>query len=351
MRKLMIAMARALPVIMIVSVAAWGGSGDSTRPFDFDQGFKIRTALDTVEGSMGAMKTAADLSLSGPISRWTMGCENIEFRANDPLVSDPVLLKSTIYRQECTNYGPPVGRICRDVVHRVERRNVRLKVTGRGPLQEGEEVFRVCLNGFWFNAWTMRSSMKYEFVYPETFPELPDEVEEIEARVKTAKSCGNGRPQYGTIAGTAGETPIQLRLDRRAWTLSGTGKGGAVDIDIDHDGRKITGEANGAPVDLQFHWSPERVVLAGTAAGKPARATIGFLEPSATWVLGSDLVRLEYDKERGIVLGSARGKPVSLSYDEASGRLRGKLGGSRLDLILTNLEMGDFFQYVFVLLD
>lgn len=161
----------------------------------------------------------------------------------------------------------------------------------------------------------------------------------------------SGRPYFGSVTGSQGGAPVDLRFDRRAWSVVGSAKGGAVDIRVDHAAARITGSAAGSPVQIAFTWRPERMALRGHAMGAPLEAIVDFNAASVSGHAAGAPVRVSYDKETGSISGTANHSPVRLSYDKVSGRLRGTIGGRPLEVVLMNLEIGDFLQYFFLFLN
>lgn len=94
-------------------------------------------------------------------------CVNFRFKADGPEKSDAVWLRSTEYREECHNTGDPRrgggGRVCHEVPGYTYRERVQVTLEGRQKLFPWEdEIFEVCLDGRWLNAYAVRVSHKYE---------------------------------------------------------------------------------------------------------------------------------------------------------------------------------------------
>lgn len=149
-------------VVLLAAAAA------SAANLDFDRGAPAPELV--IEGARKEAKATPAEFAAGPlglVSRWTRDCEDIVFTSKDGLVSNEIALNTTIYRTDC-QFIPPAGQICHEVPQSHEHRQVRLRVSGRGALPEGErEVFSVCLDGYWLSARTRQSKRKYDFTLPD----------------------------------------------------------------------------------------------------------------------------------------------------------------------------------------
>ena len=148
------------------------------------------------------------------------------------------------------------------------------------------------------------------------------------------------RPVIGTLKGGLGGAPVELTLDRRAWTITGGANGAPVQVSIDHDAKTVKGGAGGRPVDLTFDWSPEKVTYNGPA---------GYTVDWKAGTLKGDGVELTFDLQAGTASGGAWGYPVQLSLDAVSGKLTGGMNGAPVDATLVNMDLSDLLQYFFVL--
>ncbi|OIO07987.1 MAG: hypothetical protein AUJ52_09095 [Elusimicrobia bacterium CG1_02_63_36] len=160
----------------------------------------------------------------------------------------------------------------------------------------------------------------------------------------------SGRPYFGSLTGSQGGAALDLRFDRRAWSVVGIAKSGSVDLRVDHAATRITGFAGTAPVQIAFQWHPQRMAMRGTAMGSPLELIVDFDSAALRGHAAGAPVQVAYDKATGSISGSAKHLPVRLSYDRISGRLHGTIGGDRVEATLMNLEIGDFLQYFFLFL-
>ncbi len=160
-----------------------------------------------------------------------------------------------------------------------------------------------------------------------------------------------GRPWFASISGTLNGKAVQLQLNRRTWKLLGSVNGVSVALAIDHTAKRITSEDPAFPVSLEFKWSPEKVVLSGSSQGQPVKVIVDFKKASLVGEARAALIKLDYDRETGAFTGQARNKKIVWNYDRRTGRMTRRGGAVPVDLTLVNLEMGDFLQYFFVLLE
>lgn len=157
-----------------------------------------------------------------------------------------------------------------------------------------------------------------------------------------------GRPSFATIKGTVNNSPVDIRLDRRAWTITGAMNNSAVDIKIDHKAATIKGGANNSPVDLSFDWSSEKVVITGGANNSEVMLIVDFRTVSIGGHVTQSPVEIYYDKDSGAFRGHAGRAPVRLNYDKKTGRMTGVMNNAPVDMTLTNMPLGDFLQYFFL---
>lgn len=168
---------------------------------------------------------------------------------------------------------------------------------------------------------------------------------------EAAMEAKSARPASGAISGAVGGRPVSLSLDRRGWTLRGAADGGLVDVRIDHDAKTIRGVSGEHEIDVAFDWTSERAKLSGARGKDRVNLTVDFIDTGIYGYIGEQFIKANYDREGGTLRGHAKNAPIDLTYDKLSGRMRGTLRGVWVELTLVNLEMGDFLQYFFLLVD
>lgn len=159
-----------------------------------------------------------------------------------------------------------------------------------------------------------------------------------------------GRPRFASISGKLDGKAFSMRLSRSLWVLSGEIGEDAIGVKIDHDGKSMLGDVGGRRVELAFHWTPAQSLVQGTYNGSPIRYNVDFREISAVGAAAGKPFRVSLDRQTRKVTGGIDGRAVSMDYNPMSGRLHGKLAGRPIDVTLSNLELGEFLQYFFILL-
>lgn len=175
-------------------------------------------------------------------------------------------------------------------------------------------------------------------------PELPKLV--ISGRAPVAAQAAARRPQRAWMAGGFGGAPVELVFDRVQWTIKGGINGAPVDLAIDHANSRITGGI-GAPVDLVFDWTPDRVNVRGGAGGRLADYVVDWKAGTVRGGIGGP-VELAFSLKEGWVRGGAAGFPVDLQYHALSGRLTGGMNGAPVDAVLTNMDLSEVLQNLFL---
>lgn len=166
---------------------------------------------------------------------------------------------------------------------------------------------------------------------------------------------GKPLPRVATVEGGLGGQPVDVKLDRRQWTLNGAVNGQPLSLKIDHDNGKITGAANGQAVGLNFSSSSGETTTKGAVNGGNYATHLswdkGSLKGSSD--KGAIDVKFNFDGHgssevpEGKVLGTSQGKPVNLNYDFISGKLEGNLENRPLSVKLTNMDVYDFMNYYY----
>lgn len=158
-----------------------------------------------------------------------------------------------------------------------------------------------------------------------------------------------GRPRFATITGSYEGKEFSMRLSRTIWMLTGSRDSDVIGVKIDHDGKSMLGDIGSRRVELAFHWTPVRSLVQGTYNGAPIRYNVDFRDVGVVGAYAGKPFRLAFDRQSRKVTGSIDGVKVLLDYNPMSGRLNGNLAGRSLDVTLVNQDLGEFFQYFFVL--
>jgi hypothetical protein len=161
--------------------------------------------------------------------------------------------------------------------------------------------------------------------------------------------------KQGTIKGGMNNSPVDIKLDKLAWTITGGLNHSPVDVKINHDEKTITGGANLSPVDLKFDWSTEQVTVYGGANLSPVRYTVNWKKGLLEGYASNSPVRLEFNMGSGYVdetivsvRGYAGNAPVDLTYNKVNGHIGGAMNHSQVDVNLVNCDLYDFLQYFFL---
>ncbi|MFC1521791.1 hypothetical protein ACFL6Y_05235 [Elusimicrobiota bacterium] len=93
----------------------------------------------------------------------TNDCRIVTFTPQDELTSRPITLVSDFYVEDCRYDGYDGRYQCYDRYVRSERRTVRVSIINRGEMFPWEaDVFRVCLQGYYVNAYVVEASHDYD---------------------------------------------------------------------------------------------------------------------------------------------------------------------------------------------
>ncbi|HBL15845.1 MAG: hypothetical protein A2X36_03380 [Elusimicrobia bacterium GWA2_69_24] len=158
-------------------------------PLDFDQGVDA----SALAGELQTQAKEGDGLKAAEFARATFredrDCTTFSFGPQDPLRSERVELRSAIYEWVCypdpyypnpPNYPYPpnqppyyprprvqAGQNCQERWVRTEHRSVRMEISGRGEMLPWErDVFEVCLQGQFLNAYVTDASHKYDLDVP-----------------------------------------------------------------------------------------------------------------------------------------------------------------------------------------
>jgi len=162
--------------------------------------------------------------------------------------------------------------------------------------------------------------------------------------------------KMGTIKGGMNHSPVDLKLNKLAWTITGGLNHSPVDLKIDHEEKTITGGANLSPVSLKFDWSTREVKVYGGANNSPVNYTVNWDKGLLEGYANNSPVRLEFSTQDGFagpltsIKGYANHAPVDLTFNGVNGHLGGGLNHSPVDVNLVNCDIYDFLQYFFLFL-
>lgn len=162
--------------------------------------------------------------------------------------------------------------------------------------------------------------------------------------------------RQGTIKGGMNHSPVDLKIDKVAWTITGGLNHSPVDVRINHDEKTITGGANLSPVDLKFDWSTKEVKVYGGAGHSPVNYTVSWDKGLLEGYANNSPLRLEISRQDGFagpitsIKGYANHAPVDLTFNGVNGHLGGGMNHSPVDVNLVNCDIYDFLQYFFLFL-
>ncbi len=161
--------------------------------------------------------------------------------------------------------------------------------------------------------------------------------------------------KIGTIKGGMNYSPVDVTINKVAWTITGGINQSPVDIKIDHAAKTITGGANHSPVDLTFVWSREEITVQGGANVSPVKYTVNWKNGLLEGYASHSPIRLEFDMQEGVVdativkvTGYAGHAPVDLTYNKVNGHIGGGMNHSPVDINLVNCDLYDFLNYFFL---
>ena len=161
--------------------------------------------------------------------------------------------------------------------------------------------------------------------------------------------------KIGTIKGGMNLSPVDITINKLAWTITGAINHSPVDIKINHDDKTITGGANQSPVDLKFIWSQEEVTVEGGANQSPVKYAANWKNGLLEGYSNNSPLRVEFAMNEGIadetivkLTGYANHAPIDLTFNKINGHLGGAMDGSPMDITLVNCDLYDFLQYFFL---
>ncbi|GAB4271657.1 MAG: hypothetical protein Kow0029_09600 [Candidatus Rifleibacteriota bacterium] len=175
-------------------------------------------------------------------------------------------------------------------------------------------------------------------------------LERLDAEIINEVKALRSIPKIGWIKGTIGQKEYYVTFNRTEWTIKGNAGDKPFDIKIDHENKTIRGYAHDSGVDLTFNWTPEEYSLDGEAYGYPYWANINWKAGDVTGGYACSMLEFKFDTDSGLITGSLSDRKANLKFDRISGRLTGDFFNKKLDLQITNLELSDFMQYIYLFL-
>lgn len=125
---------------------------------DFDRGTDLGAVIESARAAGAPEWSSLNLGSSLNITR---DCKLIAFKAEDPLVSQPVQLTSYVHHKVCAEYQGQT--LCHDELLRTEKRNVSVALLGkRTALPWERDVFNICLKDTALTAEVIEASHRYK---------------------------------------------------------------------------------------------------------------------------------------------------------------------------------------------
>ncbi|MEK9146071.1 MAG: hypothetical protein AAB339_10715, partial [Elusimicrobiota bacterium] len=184
----------------------------------FDQGVDIQAVLGELKES--AKEDRTEVQGVAAKNRTESDCVVFSFTPEEPTLSDSVLLESRVYEQRCYPTGDR-GQSCHEEWVRTERRRIRMQILDRGPMLPWErDVFRVCLDGHWFDARVLDASHEYALRLPGGWG---GGTIEARAGAKTAAAPDPAGIQVESFSFEAASKGFELALKDR-WSSFYTGE-------------------------------------------------------------------------------------------------------------------------------
>ena len=175
-------------------------------------------------------------------------------------------------------------------------------------------------------------------------------LESLDSQVISEVNAARSIPKQGWIKGTIGNKEYYVSVNRTEWTIKGNAGDRPFDIKIDHENKTIRGYAHDSGVDMTFDWSPEQYSLDGEAYGYPYWISIDWPAGNAPGGYACSMLEFNWNIDNGDLTGSLSDRKANLKFDKVSGRLTGDFFNRKLDLQITNLDLSDFIQYIFLFL-
>ncbi|MBU2574398.1 MAG: hypothetical protein KKH28_10020 [Elusimicrobia bacterium] len=125
---------------------------------DFDRGAGLKAVMENLHD--GAAGRPSFVIVRNSLSS-TRDCKLFTFRADDPLVSPPGLLQSSVYQTVCVEYQGK--QYCHDELVRTEKRNVTVALRGNRTMLPWErDMFDVCLKDTAVTVEVVEASHRYK---------------------------------------------------------------------------------------------------------------------------------------------------------------------------------------------
>lgn len=144
---------------LTIIVVSMSFAASLSAQVNFDQGVDVRAFA--AEASSGEFDIP-EAKMTGIPTYSSRDCKKVEFKADSPLTSPDITLKSMEMYQDCHNVGYPAGQIC---TPRPEYYTETTRVVITEPRQlepEQKEVFEVCLWGKFLTIRPVEAVYKYK---------------------------------------------------------------------------------------------------------------------------------------------------------------------------------------------
>ena len=158
-------------------------------------------------------------------------------------------------------------------------------------------------------------------------------------------------PKIGSMRGVFRNRKIMLTFNRTFWTITGNHGAHDVGLTINHEKATIVGRAYGDSLSLGFDWSPEKISQHGMVAGILYNMALDWKAGTAVGRGLGKGIRLQFSLDDGRITGWMPGGQVNLTLNEISGVLQGTVGGKFCQLTLTNVDLYDFLQHLYLFLE
>ncbi|MEW6709645.1 MAG: thioredoxin-like domain-containing protein [Candidatus Riflebacteria bacterium] len=201
------------------------------------------------------------------------------------------------------------------------------------------------------NKWesTTPTPLPFSMVADQT-PLKAGRLESLDAAVINEVNAIRSIPKLGWIKGTIGNKDYYVAINRTEWSIKGNAGEKPFDIKIDHENKTIRGYAHDSGVDLTFSWAPEQYTAEGETYGYPYWLNINWPAGEATGGISCSMLEFNWNADNGVLNGSLSDRKANLKFDKVSGRLTGDFFNRKLDLQITNLDLTDFMQYIYLFL-
>jgi len=143
-------------------------SAAAAEKISFDQGVDFKGLVQELKTSAVEAPEAPEVEAQSQKGRTERDCATISFGVDDEPISPRVNLVSRRYEDRCYPSGPNGHVNCHEEYAGSDSRHVRIKIEGRGEMLPWErDLFRVCLDGHWLDAYVIDASHSYSVADPD----------------------------------------------------------------------------------------------------------------------------------------------------------------------------------------